>query len=303
MIGRWGFAASAVVLLFLSGCTGSDGSGESKDSNQPPGPAPEPKPTAGFGSIAGNVTDDEEVPVSNVDVGLVGTNVLAKSDAAGRFTFNGIEPGTYQVLAQKFGYEQASKTIIVTAGNITDVKLEMKYIPIPKDPVPVTEIKDGYIACAWASVTAYSFNRCGDLLGGNRDHWTVTPDTSLPLFRILVELVWEPATTATGQNLEVDICPPQDPTLGGIQVCEDWCSFNTGPSPKLALSSVPVYGEDDDSGPVTGYGFYCQPLPVYEVWIATGTAQPTDPTIDQDVTVYITLCYAADCGKDYSAIP
>lgn len=298
MTWRTGLAVLIPAMVLLSGCTGSDDGGPAgSSSNGPLSSAPEPQPTEGFGSVAGNLTDEEARPIPGAHVGLLATDFEATTDESGRFTFNGVEPGEYNLFAEKIGFVADGRVVTVVAGEVADASFSLTSIPVPKEPYPDLQIFDGYLACSWNPY--YGVNRCGDALGGNRDHFPIVMDPAFKVYEIIVELLWEPGTEVTGQELEVDVCPPQDPTTGGAGVCLEplWYCYDYGASPlKLILPNDPEYAGDP-----------CNHVPdsslQYEVWITAGTFGYTDPSIQQDVDIYVTVCYDAPCGPDYSALP
>ena len=80
------------------------------------------------GSISGTVSDAvTKLPLSGASLKLVGTSFYAKSDAAGRFTFNGVPAGTYSVMATHPGHETALvKGVTVESGKAVTVAVAMK---------------------------------------------------------------------------------------------------------------------------------------------------------------------------------
>lgn len=70
--------------------------------------------------------DQEMVPIEGADVGVVGqAKLAAKTDAAGRFTLNEVAPGNYNLIAQRLGFDAASKAIMVVAGEVTPVNFSL----------------------------------------------------------------------------------------------------------------------------------------------------------------------------------
>jgi len=75
-----------------------------------------------IGSVSGTVTDGTN-PVEGVRIELEGTNINRKTDNAGNYNFDIVFPNTYQIKASKFGYNEATAPVTVTAGNHSTVDL------------------------------------------------------------------------------------------------------------------------------------------------------------------------------------
>jgi outer membrane receptor protein involved in Fe transport len=68
----------------------------------------EPPPIAPQGSIVGTVVDATTgVAIPNVDVGIVGSTIKTRTDAAGRFKFDAVAPGRYVLTLSRTDYQPA----------------------------------------------------------------------------------------------------------------------------------------------------------------------------------------------------
>jgi outer membrane receptor protein involved in Fe transport len=81
-------------------------------------PASAAPPSASPGSIVGSVHDATTgVPLSNVEIHVVGSSESTRTDAAGRFTLPPLAPGSYRLSLNREGYQPAiSETIRVEAA-------------------------------------------------------------------------------------------------------------------------------------------------------------------------------------------
>lgn len=87
--------------------------------NPTPTPTPTPTPGPAAGTIVGNVLDSSGQPRAGIDVLLIqGTSLIAmtKTDAAGRFQFNNVPPGTYQAVAVAVGFVQVYTFTVPSGG-------------------------------------------------------------------------------------------------------------------------------------------------------------------------------------------
>jgi TonB-linked SusC/RagA family outer membrane protein len=79
------------------------------------------------GTVTGTVTDAEtSAPLSTVQVAIQGTSIGALTSAQGEFSLTNVPPGTYTILAQRIGYQEARQTsVTISAGSTTTVNLSM----------------------------------------------------------------------------------------------------------------------------------------------------------------------------------
>lgn len=121
-----------LVAMALSGC-GSNGT---------PAVATTSATPAGFssdaGGIEGFVTDDENIPLPGVQLGLLETDYLTLTDAEGRFSFSLVPPGDYNLAATRLGYSPATVRVTVMAGAVTDAELRLVPLAVAE---PYVEIK------------------------------------------------------------------------------------------------------------------------------------------------------------------
>ncbi len=106
------------------------------------------------GRIIGNVADKttgEPVPVVNVQLSPGGKSAVTGSD--GNYQFMDLEAGSYTLKVEKVGYEPESKTVTVSAGNITEVNFTIERIP-----AVVTVDRDTLDFGDGSDVNALSFN-------------------------------------------------------------------------------------------------------------------------------------------------
>src|SRR5688572_13782760 len=97
-------AAIAILLLTaLAGCAAEE------KVVAPTTTAPPAAPTVETGTISGVLVNEEDLPVPNVEIVLQESKNATKSDATGKFTFNGLQPGSYTVLASALGFESLAR--------------------------------------------------------------------------------------------------------------------------------------------------------------------------------------------------
>src|ERR1051326_8401001 len=101
----------ACLLLLAMALAGCAGKAASSSSSSQPSSVVEATGSSfeGSGSIEGVVVDDTQSPIAGVDVEIVKTELKATTDAAGTFSFTKLAAGTYEVGAQKLGYESGLK--------------------------------------------------------------------------------------------------------------------------------------------------------------------------------------------------
>ena len=91
------------------------------------------------GAVTGTVVDAESGdPLEGVNVTIAALNLVAVSDAAGRFTIHDVPAGTHQLGVQLIGYAGEPRTITVTAGATLTVALSMDLSLLYMDELVVT---------------------------------------------------------------------------------------------------------------------------------------------------------------------
>lgn len=209
-------AAIAVLLaLVLAGCSGK---GSDQNSGSEPAGAAPAIPGADTGSIRGIVTDDSLLPLQGAHVGVLEQQLEALTDAQGKFTFNGVQPGAVRVAATKLGYETAAKNVQVEAGKISDVGFILKPVALLDVPHSVLNITEGRIICGQGN-PIFTDVICGDplfLVASNPDQkflfkYTIEKEATGQLW----EQAWKP-TQILSRNLafflEKDDCGTSCPS-------------------------------------------------------------------------------------------
>ena len=78
------------------------------------------------GTITGTVTDDStHLPIAGVNIQTQPGSASVTTDNLGKYTFNKIPPASYTIQAKASGYSDASLSVVVTAGNITQADISM----------------------------------------------------------------------------------------------------------------------------------------------------------------------------------
>ena len=96
------------------------------------------------GRIVGSVTDSTiGLPVSGVNVVVVGTALGTQTAETGRYTIAGVAPGTYMVEARRLGYAPVQRTgIVVTAGQAVTVDFRVQASALHLQETVVTGVVD-----------------------------------------------------------------------------------------------------------------------------------------------------------------
>lgn len=229
-------ASSWLVLasILLSGCVGADAEIASTPAPTSVAPAAPAEVSETTGAVIGTVTDDEQVPLAGVTVGILELGVQTTTDLAGQFTFNNLEPGQYSLQFALLGYAGAAKRIEIVAGEIASTVAFLSRIVIDV-AYHYTLQQKGLLGCAVQTEgipTGLPFgspglSACGlgqiiTLLTGQdtsdidkfRTVWKLT-DPSTAWNTTVLEMTWQ-STQALGSGLsviwEVDLCSG-DPNL------------------------------------------------------------------------------------------
>jgi hypothetical protein len=131
---RGALVAALVLALVFAGCSGD--SGDAKESPSPTGGTGDGGAGEGEekGVIKGLVMDDESAPIAAARVGILKLNLEIETDELGGFQFLNVPVGTYDLAADRLGYQGAGKKVTVKVGEASNVIFELKKLVI-KEPL------------------------------------------------------------------------------------------------------------------------------------------------------------------------
>jgi TonB-dependent receptor len=93
----------------------------------------------GTGRITGKVVEGTtESPLVGASVTLVGTNLGATTDRQGYYIINNVPAGTQSVSVRYIGYEKATKSVIVAAGEAAKENFELRAAALSLGTVDIT---------------------------------------------------------------------------------------------------------------------------------------------------------------------
>jgi TonB-linked SusC/RagA family outer membrane protein len=87
------------------------------------------------GTVSGTVTGTGGQPVAGASVAVTGTTLGAQTDAAGRFTIQGVPAGAHTLRASAAGYGEATHSVTITAGQTQTVDLQLSAQVVQLDEV------------------------------------------------------------------------------------------------------------------------------------------------------------------------
>lgn len=91
------------------------------------------------GAVSGRVTDTEDQsPIDGAQVFIPGTGIGTITDTAGRFRITGVPVGEQRIRVQVLGYQPASRTVTVGAGQAATVDFALTISAVSMEEVVVT---------------------------------------------------------------------------------------------------------------------------------------------------------------------
>jgi hypothetical protein len=85
----------------------------------------QPSASNGVGAVVGTVRDSAGAPVPGVEVSVVGTRALTRSDTAGRFRLAGLTPGKTSVRFRRMGFAPKTIPTDVAAGETAELAVAL----------------------------------------------------------------------------------------------------------------------------------------------------------------------------------
>lgn len=188
-----------VIVLLLAGCAGGQAPASAGD------PAPSvPEPGEKTGSIAGTVVGDEGIPLAGATVSVVETLDTTNTAPNGTFVFNDLAPGSYRLVVERLGYNQAAKNVDVTAGQTTELSVTLTALVVPAEPYSSIFPVSGHILLGWGLFDAFV---TWDVLNATCDPCSVDAHFEPGMADVRVAPTWENSvdTPVTSQTLYIVI--------------------------------------------------------------------------------------------------
>lgn len=265
---RFPLLALAIAFSLFAGCAGSGQTTSTTTTTTSAAPA---TTTPETGGIEGQIVGDELTPIPGAEVALLRTNLTAKTDGTGKFSFSRLEPGSYDLIVQKLGYEAENRRVEVIAGEIAEAKVTLVAIAIVE---PYTEplIMDGYILLSNALLGAAEAD-AGVVAGCGKCsfRWNASAD----VVAVVMEVTYKPTLSVPPGMLLYTQVYQAESASGQPVVNEEWGDRNK--------EEVSNKGE----------------TPYYQ-YLGCGIMSFC---YDQRFTEYVTLFHLAPPAEDFTALP
>lgn len=264
-------ATLLMVAVTLAGCAGDDST---------------PQATVGPGAdggvedgavLRGTVVDEELRPVANAELALLEADLTTTSDEQGQFSFEGVAPGSYTLLAQRLGFESFSKRVQLAAGDAVELRVDLVQIAISEPYSESFGPYQGYFQCR--ASTFYTTGACGftcpivaSCINPLSDVWDDEAAfnfnmTSDDYRSVIGEMRWEQGSFATSQEMRMSFSYEN-------RTSSHWFCSGEGPSPLQWRLERDEGAEADDEPDCMGAS---QQLPDDE---------PKNPTTDLNLRIY-----------------
>lgn len=303
-----------VVGTALSGCAEPPVLASAPEPTGVGPPAAEPLVTDTTGSITGEVVDAalKALPGARVmtDPGIQ----ILRTDAEGKFTFNGLEPGEYQVTVGKKGFDVDRRPVEVKAAQVSRVSVVM-VSPGGVAPHHKTSLFRGEVECSFRVGVAGqgSSGPCGAPATGGNYYETIGVEA---FWRSLItETTWTQSSLSSGPNLLLVLTHTQKGcSTVSPQNCVSYHKFSAvdGKSPlmqRCERNETTFHGCNGEHQYPTGEPneIDADGMPVWFVAYtgkATGAVGAADVgvRIQQPFQTHITIFYGLPAPQGFSAL-
>ena len=289
-------AGLVVLAMALAGCVGGEGSAQGRPQGGATGPAAEPTASGDFGSITGQVVNEEFAPIAGARIAVMELEAPTQvTDDLGKFTFNDVPPGSYSVFAEQLGFESKAQKVTVAAGEVSTVKFTLTAIAASSVKRSLSYIADGFIEAAFVVPTCcvYYFNVTGQTNAVVLYKVAGDAETSV------TGVTWSTSAPFTGRYVRANawLCKP-------ATTCSE-VNFTRSFSPLVVRSDGLQDTIEGKNGYFVGAQFYptaCNPTTQTE-FCATNPDTLMTVTVQQRYKVYTTVFFAEPGPEGYSPVP
>lgn len=185
--------AALLTATVLAGCAGGEGAGPIEEV-----PDLGLEATSTTGVIRGVVVDEAIRPIAGVTVSAKSGSLAPVSTVTGEdgfYGFDGLQPGTWFMTANRTGYfpTQASSEVVAGVAEPPVVKIQLVR-DVANLPYAVLNKFEGYLECGLSVIAL-----CGAADAVTNDRFAGTVVVDKPPSWIQSEMVWSPTTSASDQ--------------------------------------------------------------------------------------------------------
>ena len=148
------------------------------------------------GVIRGVVVDTAVVPIMDVTITIAGLEKSTVTNEEGAFGFDGLEPGTYFLTAERLGYGAVQQSVDVEAGVADPPAVRVLMVADPSS-LPFVEglVWEGYMACGLSVVALCGLPVVDEAVGDNFLHIHELEQDGIDYLQS--EMIWKTTQTVS----------------------------------------------------------------------------------------------------------
>ncbi len=294
-----------MLTVLLAGCLGGDADDVERETDEPRSGSGEnkeverPDPTETTGSLEGKIVNQDLEEISGAEVILSKDDEEVKKTLSGdngRYTINGIDPGSYRLIADAPCCEVGVRNVAIEAGEVTQADLQVEQAKVIETYIDKNGEWNGFLGCTYHLWPGTQSANCAEVVQDENHDDVRSFNADIGLETIVVAVVWDPSPLSTTNQLHHRLERTDDGFDGPSPT--EISRTNEGPPIIYRVDANPKGSALDFASAEEEMEFR-----IIKGTAVSGAVPPLTVTYQQDFTVYWHLFYGEPAPEGYDPRP